>query len=218
MDMIKSAFLINKIRQKYYPELIPIYAKGRLLDVGCGEKPLLELITPYVESYIGLDIPSTLHKKDKIDIFGSALELPFQNNSFDTVFCKGVLEHLPEPDKVISEIGRVLKNDGYCILSTNLLYHLHEEPYDFYRYTKHGLRYLFEKNKFQVVKITATSGFWVTFGHESTYYLHRFNRVVFLKWIIKLVCGLFQRVAYLIDMFNKAEEFTMGYIVVSQRS
>ncbi len=51
-------------------------------------------------------------------ILANAEELPFKKNYFDLVFAREVFEHLFRPDKFISEIERILKNDGKLILST----------------------------------------------------------------------------------------------------
>ena len=58
------------------------------------------------------------------------------------------------------------------------IWHLHEEPRDFYRFTKHGIRYLFTKVGFEVEEITPLSGFWVTWGTMLAYYVDRLNRVI----------------------------------------
>lgn len=121
------------------------FANGRLLDIGCGEKPLQNMFAPYVTEHIGLDHQDSLHSKDNVDIFGSAYEIPKKNEYFDTILCTAVLEHLEEPDKAIAEANRVLKKGGIAIYTVPFFWHLHEEPRDFYRYTKYGLKYLFEK-------------------------------------------------------------------------
>lgn len=68
----------------------------------------------------------------------------FQNNSVDIFFCMEVLEHVKNPFNAIKEIQRVLKPGGIIIGSTPFVFPIHDEPYDFYRYTKYGLRNLFQ--------------------------------------------------------------------------
>lgn len=97
---------------------------------------------------------------------------------------------------------------GYVIYTVPLFWHLHEEPRDFYRYTKYGLKYLFEKNGFDIIEIKPLAGFWVTFGQEFVYYLYRFRRegiVNPLWWLIPLTGLLIQGCAYMLDRFDKAE-------------
>jgi SAM-dependent methyltransferase len=79
--------------------------------------------------------------------------LPFEVASFDTVVCTEVLEHVPEPAQVVREIARVLKPNGYVILTTPLYYPIHEEPYDFFRFTPFGLRHPFNEAGLEVTRI-----------------------------------------------------------------
>ncbi len=138
-------FLVNKIFMDELKKVIPRYFKGIIIDIGCGEKPLKNISTQYVTKHIGVDHQDTLHDKSNIDRFGTAYDIPAKDGKFDSAICTAVLEHLEETDKAIKEADRVLKKGGYAIYSVPLFWHLHEEPRDFYRYTKYGLRYLFEK-------------------------------------------------------------------------
>ena len=93
-------------------------AKGRLLDVGCGAKPYSLLFSPMVEEYIGLDLLSTLHEAEQADVYANAMALPFQSTFFDMVLCTEVLEHVPNPPRVVDELFRILKPNGYLLLTT----------------------------------------------------------------------------------------------------
>ncbi|MDD4251258.1 MAG: methyltransferase domain-containing protein [Candidatus ainarchaeum sp.] len=72
------------------------------LEIGSGNKPK--------EGYLHFDI----RKDINVDVVGDAKNLPFENNSFEEVFSRFFLEHLDRKDalKVLSEIFRVLKNNG----------------------------------------------------------------------------------------------------------
>ncbi len=62
------------------------------------------------------------HDKFKIDLFGTAYDIPVKDEHFDTVLCTAVLEHLEEPDKAIKEANRVLKRGGiYHLYGTFIL-------------------------------------------------------------------------------------------------
>lgn len=121
------------------------YARGTLLDVGCGRMPYKKEFLPCVDKYIGLDHPEAAKYykgKEKPDILADSTQIPLPDNSCDTVTCFQVLEHLPEPIKALEEMRRVLKKNGRIIISTIQFYPLHDEPYDYYRYTKYGLSHL----------------------------------------------------------------------------
>ena len=196
------------------------YAKGRLLDIGCGIKPYKEMAAPYVREHVGLDHRDTQHDVSNVDLFGTAYSIPTEDDSFDTILCTDVLEHLEEPKQAITETRRVLKPGGYAIYTIPLFWHLHEEPRDFYRYTEHGLKYLFESNGFQLVDCEALSGYWVTMAQETTYYLLRFRRgglINPLWWIVPPVNILIQTLAYLLNLVDRSKQFTMEYILVVQK-
>ncbi len=213
--------LVNHIHDRELKRFVCNYLKGRLLDIGCGEKPYKKMIRPYVTEHIGLDHENTLHDKSKIDLFGTAYNIPAEDSEFDSVLCTAVLEHLEEPDKAIKEANRVLKKGGYAIYSVPLFWHLHEEPRDFYRYTKYGLRYLFEKNGFKIIELKPLSGFWVTFGQEFVYYLWRLRKGGKLNpfwWIIPPIGMFIQGICYLLDKIDHSEGFTWMYLVLARKS
>jgi ubiquinone/menaquinone biosynthesis C-methylase UbiE len=51
------------------------------------------------------------------DIIGSAMEIPFDDESYDMVFSTQVIEHLTEPQQMVHECFRVLKPKGVLILT-----------------------------------------------------------------------------------------------------
>jgi len=125
---------------------------GDLLDVGCGRKPYRSLFK--VDSYIGLDIenPGHSHEKEDVDVFYDGKIFPFTDNSYDSILCNQVLEHVFNPDEFLAEIHRCLKPGGQFLLTVPFVWDEHEQPYDFARYSSFGLRHLFEKNGFRVVE------------------------------------------------------------------
>jgi SAM-dependent methyltransferase len=222
MDQIfNKNWLVKKIARESLKNSIKKYVKGNLIDIGCGDSPYKELLAPYIENYTGLDTVHTKHNKSNIDSFSSAYDIPFENSTFDTVFCTAVLEHLEKPDKAIHEASRVLKTKGVAIYTSPLFWHIHEEPRDFFRYTKFGLKYIFEKNGFKIIDIQPLSGFIVTFGQELVYYIWRFQtRIKFypLKWIIPFIGMLIQQFCYILNKYDNSAEFTWMYTVIAEKS
>jgi len=136
-------------------------AKGRVLDLGCGGQPYRNLFQN-ARSYVGLDLPPNR----QAEVHGNALALPFVDSAFDTILCSEVLEHVPEPARLIAECKRVLKSEGILLLTTPQTWGLHLEPLDYYRYTKYGLRYLAEKNDLEIIDIAPTCGLWATLSQR----------------------------------------------------
>lgn len=213
-----SNILIYHIHDKELKNYAAKYLKGRTIDIGCGTKPYKYLIAPYVTAHIGLDHINTNHDKSIVDLWGTAYEIPVEDASFDSAICTAVLEHLEEPENALRECYRILKSGGIAIYSIPFIWHLHEEPRDFYRYSKYGLRYLFGKVGFEIVELKALSGFWVTFGQLFVYNLYRLN-IGPLRWF-RIVDGIgliVQGIAYLIDKIDKSEAWTWMYMVVARK-
>jgi ubiquinone/menaquinone biosynthesis C-methylase UbiE len=210
--------LINIIHDRQLKIYAQKYFRGSLIDIGCGTKPYKDLLAPYVTEHIGVDHQETLHDKSNIDRLGTAYNIPAEDGEFDCALCSAVLEHLEEPEQALRECHRVLKGGGVAIYSVPFIWHLHEEPRDFFRYSKYGLKYLFEKSGFQIVEIKPLSGFWVTFGQLFVYNIYRFNRGP-LKYIpiIPLFGLAIQGISYLFDKIDKSEQWTWMYMAVARK-
>lgn len=136
-------------------EMATKYASGTLLDIGCGRMPYKNKFLPFIKKYIGLDHPEVakLYKgKEKPDILADTTKVPLPNGSCDTITCFQVLEHLPDPSKGLEEMNRILQKNGRIIISTIQFYPLHDEPHDYYRFTKYGLSHLLKQSGFVVLK------------------------------------------------------------------
>jgi SAM-dependent methyltransferase len=134
------------------------YIGGYVLDVGCGIKPYQEIIEQSSTMYIGLDYADAHHGFSQVDVIGSALNLPFADESFDSIVSFQVMEHVPEPVQFLSEIRRVLKKSGYALITTPFMWGEHEQPYDFFRHTRYGLQYVAEKAGFNIMVIHPDTG------------------------------------------------------------
>jgi SAM-dependent methyltransferase len=196
------------------------YAKGTLLDIGCGVKPYMKMAAPYVKVHIGVDHHATLHDKSNIDMPGSAYDLPLEDDSVQTILCTDVLEHLEEPKKAIAESFRVLATGGYAIYTVPLFWHIHEAPRDYFRYTEFGLRYLFEECGYEVVEVKSLTGFVATFSQMLVYFLFRLRRGGRLNplwWLIPPLGALIQLIAYMINKVDPTKDFTAEYVLVAQK-
>ena len=210
--------LVNHILARELSRCAHQYLHGRMIDIGCGTKPYQQMIAPYVNEHFGVDHAKTAHEGTNLDFFGTAYEIPARPATFDCAICTAVMEHLEEPEQALRECHRVLKAGGVALYSVPFIWHLHEEPRDFYRFSKYGLQYLFDKTGFDVVEIKALSGFWVTFGQLFVYNIYRFNRGP-LRWlrIIDLLALVLQGIAYGLDKLDRTEQWTWMYMVVARK-
>jgi SAM-dependent methyltransferase len=164
--------LLWEVLEKVAPQ-----ARGRLLDVGCGQRPYETLFRPFITEYVGIEHEATFGHTNastsaqKPDLYYDGHTLPFPDKSFDTLINIQVLEHTPEPGRLVQEMSRVLKDDGRLILSAPFDFRLHEQPHDYFRYTPHGLRTLCEKAGLEIVEVHKQGSLWSILAHKVNSYL-----------------------------------------------
>ncbi len=139
-----------------YQKNIRQYAKGKLLDLGCGKVPLYSAYKEYVTENICVDWKNTHEYLDfEHDLTN---DLPFGDDEFDTVILSDVLEHIPQPEKLWKEMHRILSKDGKLIVNVPFYYWLHEKPHDYYRYTEFALKRFVDESEFTLVKLESIGG------------------------------------------------------------
>lgn len=221
-------------------------ARGRLLDVGCGEKPYEHIFLPYVSEYLGIEHEASFvstaaaHAARKPDVIYDGKRLPFEDRSFDTVLNVQVLEHTPRPSALVHEMARVLKDDGILILSAPFQFRLHEQPHDYFRYSPHGLRTLCEAAGLEVLEVHAQGSLWSVLAHKLNSYL-AFNvakvgglaqsmgklpheglatappRLWTLPFVAPAMLGL-SGAARVLDRLLPDPEESLGFLIVARRS
>ena len=124
-----------------YDQHLPRYARGRLIDLGCGKVPLCGAYRSLVDNVTCVDWPQSAHATSHIDLQADLSQvLPYPDESFDTIILSDVLEHVPTPEALWFEMARLLAPGGHVLLNTPFLYGVHEAPHDYARYTEHALR------------------------------------------------------------------------------
>jgi len=112
-------------------------SSGRTLDIGAQNGPY----AAFFPTRIALDI----RPGRGVQILGDAQAIGVVDGVFDVVLCTEVLEHVPEPQRAIDEMFRVLKPGGTLLLTTRFLFPIHDAPHDYFRFTKYGLRHLLRR-------------------------------------------------------------------------
>jgi SAM-dependent methyltransferase len=130
---------------QFVRELERGYRELFTLDLGCKNSPYGDQFS----NRVGMDRSAA----SGVDVVADALQLPFRAESFECVFCTEMLEHVPDPATAVGEIRRILRLGGVCILTTRFCYPVHDAPHDYFRYTEHGLRHLFED--WEIVRLDA---------------------------------------------------------------
>jgi SAM-dependent methyltransferase len=123
----------------------------RVADVGSGEQPWRALIEKLGGKYTSVDV--TQNAQSSVAVLGSVLAVPCAAAVFDVVLCTEVLEHTPDTRRSVAELARILKPNGFLLLTTPFMYPMHEEPYDFVRVTRHQLAECVQAAGLQVVTL-----------------------------------------------------------------
>jgi SAM-dependent methyltransferase len=121
------------------------YARdGKKVNLGSGPRT----IAPDV-----LNIDGT--KYDSVDIVADITALPLEADSVGMIICDNVLEHVPDADRAMREMYRILKPGGVAYLSTPFLYPFHSSPSDYHRWTAQGLAHLCRDFKMEKIGVRA---------------------------------------------------------------
>ena len=159
------------------------HVTGRLLDVGCGDLPFRDDLIGHVTKYDSLDLfPRSAEVTYSSDIQDMA-SVP--TGYFDSAICLEVLEHVGDPFRSAREIYRVLAPGGVLIVSVPHLSRLHDEPHDYFRYTKYGLEYLLLQAGFSMVHLEPRGGLFSFVGHQIS------SLALSAIWPIRLVREIF---------------------------
>ncbi len=117
--------------------------EGQILDNGCGTGILLEYLRG--RNVTGIDLSSKMllatRKITGRIVRGNSLELPFPNYTFDLVLSRSLIHHLPDKEKGIAEIARVLKPGGYAVFADTNRSILSELPRWITNHGKHFSKY-----------------------------------------------------------------------------
>lgn len=151
--------------------------KGRLLDFGCGRKPYRACFTGATD-YVGVDLEQSGHDHSGslVDVFYDGKTIPFGDGSFDAVFCGEVLEHVFEPDAILEELHRVLRDGGAMLVTVPFCWNEHEVPHDYGRYTSFGITHLFTRHGFAVVEQRKSGHFVQVLFQLAALYVHEVLR------------------------------------------
>lgn len=190
--------------------------KGRVLDVGCGDKPYARFLTGVTE-HIGLDV----FPAPEVDIVAPRVgQWSIADESFDCVISTQSLEHVTDFDLYYSEIRRVLKRGGTFVATLPFIEFEHGSPYDFRRLSQWGVRSLFEKD-YEIIEIRKQGGYGSLTGFTFLSFLFSFKTLRYLAsmlfplWIVfSLIVNI---IGYLVDKLDSTGYFYPNLMVIAKK-
>ena len=209
-------FHLIRLRNKtlsYLKDYIDPKKKNILLDFGCGDMPYKELISPMVNFYLGVDLKINPIADHHID-FNSKTTLPDEHA--DIILSNQVLEHVDSPESYLQEAHRLLKKDGFILLSTHGYWFYHPTPFDYWRWTSAGLRKTIEKEGFEIVRFEGIMGLTAS-GLQLTQDGLMHKMPGFLRPVFSFIM---QRLIFLFDKVHSQEQRNKDaslYILIARK-
>jgi SAM-dependent methyltransferase len=207
LDCQRRTELIAEQAAKLPPQL------QRLLDVGGKGKPYACFFAGRVVNHYVLDVEPA----PSVDVVGDARHMPFSDASMDVVLITQVLEHIPEPIAVISEIRRVLKPGGTLLLSVPSIFPQHGSPGDYWRYMPQGLQWILRD--FHSVNVRGEAGTVPSIFLVLNVYLQLLSGP--WPWLQRLlwwtICPLNNLAGLLAGKVYRGDQFASNYFVVAVR-
>jgi len=200
-----------------------IYYKGDLYDLGCADAYYKDFFLKYCNSYTGVDWSNTIHNNNADIVTDLNKEFKIKNDVADTIISLSVMEHLYNPQLFLKESYRILKKDSYIILGVPWMWHIHEAPHDYFRYTPYGLKYLFSEAGFKEIHIQPTSGFFTMISMKINYFTLKFISGSSLKmkiteYLLFPLWYTIQKLAPILDNLHRGwSSNTVGFYVVAKK-
>jgi SAM-dependent methyltransferase len=190
-------------------------ADARMLDAGAGEGPYAHHF--HKQRYVGVDlgVGDAQWNYSKLDAVADLTTMPFAAGSFDACTNIVTLEHVREPGCVLAEIERVLKPGGRLLLVVPHEWEVHQSPHDYFRYTRHGVKYLLDEAGFADFEIEPVGGYFRLLARRLLNGLQFFPGPFFLLAAIFVVLPAL--VIPWFDWLDRDRNFTLGYICIARK-
>jgi SAM-dependent methyltransferase len=187
----------------------------RLLDAGAGEGNYKHHFAK--QRYVGLDlgIGDAAWNYSRLDVVGTLENLPFPDATFDACINIVTLEHVTDPQRVLCEISRTLAPGGRLLLVAPLEWEEHQQPHDYFRYTRYGLEFLLKRAGFSEISIVPVGGIFRLISRRLFNALQFFpGPLIFLAAIFLVPPAL---ILPLFDSLDRRRSFTPGFVTLAQK-
>ncbi|HET8547309.1 MAG TPA: class I SAM-dependent methyltransferase [Bryobacteraceae bacterium] len=189
---------------------------ARVLDAGAGEGRYKRWFVRH--RYIGADlaIGDPAWSYAGLDVITDLERLPFRDAVFDAALNIVTLEHVREPARVLSELHRTLVPGGSLLLIVPQEWEVHQQPHDYYRYTRFGVAHLLECAGFTDLSIRPVGGYFRLLARRLLNGLQFFRGPLVVPAAVLLVPPAL--VLPLFERLDRTRSFTLGYVCTARRS
>ena len=136
--------------------------------------------------------------------------------AFDASLNVVTLEHVREPARVLAELFRTLAPGGRLLLIVPHEWEEHQQPHDYFRYTRYGLEYLLRQAGFQSFEIRPVGGFFRLLSRRLL------NALQFFPGPLMFIAAIFfvppALVLPILEPLDRRQDFTLGYICIARKS
>lgn len=183
---------------------------ARVLDAGAGEGSYREHFKRHRYCGFDLGIGDATWNYSGLDAVGDLSALPFRDDSFDACLSVVTLEHVREPQRVVCEMARTLAPGARMLIVAPLEWEEHQQPHDYFRYTRFGLEMMMKNAGLADITITPVGGFFRLLSRRLLNGLQFFPGPLVLLAAIFLVPPAL--VLPLFEPLDRKKNFTLGYI------
>ena len=170
------------------------------------------------QRYCGLDlgVGDSEWNYSQLDVVGDSSALPFRDRTFDACLNVVTLEHVKDPAQVIREIARTLAPGGAFLLIAPFEWEEHQQPHDYFRFTRFSLGYLLDQAGFDEISIRPVGGFFRMMSRRLLAALQFFpGPSIFIGAIFFVPPAL---LLPLLEPLDRRQNFTLGYICSARKS
>jgi SAM-dependent methyltransferase len=134
----------------------------KVLDIGCGNQPLRNVIEERGWSYKSMDVSQ--NDLLNVDIIGKIDEELTTTEKFDLLIVTEVMEHVLHWEKAFENFRELCKPKGKILITCPFFYPLHEVPYDFWRPTSYALKSFALEFGFLIIRQVQAGNIWDVLG------------------------------------------------------
>ena len=112
-----------------------------------------------------------IYPGENIDVVYDGDIIPFEDKTFDKILLRCILEHVNNPESLLKEASRTLKENGVMVIEVPFINPIHAAPIDNFRFTPNGLKIILSAQNLQI---------------DSIFYTEDHNWAI--KWLLYTIC------------------------------